>query len=154
MTKFYDTIDKYKDRNITIYVDMDGVIAEYDIGNFDYDTIRPLYSNIKKIEDLIKKDNISVKILTVCKTNKIVEEKKVWIKKHMSFFDIDNVVFLSKEKEEYKGIESFELKSNYLKNNIDKDSVNILVDDDNSIIKYIRKNNDDIIVFQVSSWID
>ena len=152
--KLLDFIEENSDKKISIFCDLDGVLAEYDIGNFDYDTIRPLYSNIKRIDDLIKKDNISVKVLTVCKTNKIVEEKKAWIKKHMSFFDIDNVVFLSKEKEEYKGIESFELKSNYLKNNIDKDSVNILVDDDNSIIKYIRKNNDDIIVFQVSSWID
>ena len=32
---------------------MDGVIAEYDIGNFDYDSIRPLKSTIKKIEDLM-----------------------------------------------------------------------------------------------------
>ena len=30
--KFYDTIEKYNDRKINIYVDMDGVIAEYDIG--------------------------------------------------------------------------------------------------------------------------
>ena len=40
--KFYETINRYNDKNIDIYVDMDGVIAEYDIGNFDYDTIRPL----------------------------------------------------------------------------------------------------------------
>lgn len=37
--KFYETIDRYIDKNIDIYVDMDGVIAEFDIGNFDYDTI-------------------------------------------------------------------------------------------------------------------
>ena len=42
--KFYDTINKYKDKAINLYVDMDGVIAEYDIGNFDYSTIRPLKS--------------------------------------------------------------------------------------------------------------
>ena len=53
--KFYDTIEQYSDKNITIYVDMDGVIAEYDIGNFDYNTIRPLKSNIKRIEELLKK---------------------------------------------------------------------------------------------------
>lgn len=152
--KFYDTIEKYNDKNITLYVDMDGVIAEYDIGNFDYNTIRPLKSNIKRIKELIKKDNINVKILTVCKTNKIVAEKKDWIKKYMSFFDIDDVIFLSKEKEEYKGIDSMELKSNYLKTNINDNNINILVDDDNSIIKYIRKNNPKTIVFQISSWIE
>lgn len=152
--KFYDTIEKYNNKNITIYVDMDGVIAEYDIGNFDYTTIRPLKSNIKRIEDLLNKNNINIKILTVCKTDEIVNEKIDWIKKHMSFFDINNVIFISKEKEEYKGYDSMELKSNYLKTNIDINNINILVDDDNSIIKYIRKNNQEILVFQVSSWID
>lgn len=151
--KFYKTLDEYKDSNITIYVDMDGVIAEYDIGNFDYNTIRPLKSNIKRIEELVQRDNIKVKILTVCKTNKIVEEKIDWLKRNMDFFNIDDVIFISKEQEEYKGIESFELKSNYLKDNIDSD-INILVDDDNSIIKYVRKNNPELLVFQVSSWID
>lgn len=152
--KFYDTIEKYKDRKINIYVDMDGVIAEYDIGNFDYNTIRPLKTNIKRIEDLIQKDNIKVKILTVCKTNAIVKEKIDWIHKNMAFFDINNAIFLSKEDENYKGISSQDLKSNYLKENTNNNEINILVDDDNSIIKRIRKNNEDIIVFQISSWID
>lgn len=151
--KFYNTLDEYKDKDITIYVDMDGVIAEYDIGNFDYNTIRPLKSNIKRVEELIKKDNIKVKILTVCKTDKIVEEKIDWLKRNMSFFDINDVIFISKEQEEYKKVESQELKSNYLKEHMNS-TINILVDDDNSIIKYVRKNNRDLIVFQVSSWID
>ena len=152
--KFYDTIEKYNDRKINIYVDMDGVIAEYDIGNFDYNTIRPLKTNIKRIENLIQKDNIDVKILTVCKTNVIVEEKIEWIKKYMPFFNIDNVIFLSKEDTKNKGISSQDLKSNYLKENTNCDEITILVDDDNSIIKHIRKNNEDVIVFQISSWID
>lgn len=151
--KFYETIDKYIDQTIDIYVDMDGVIAEYDIGNFDYNTIRPLQSNIKRIRNLIDK-GINVKILTVCKNNKIVEEKIEWIKKYMPFIDIDNVIFISKEKKEYIGLSSKELKSNYLKNNIRKGIINIVVDDDNEIVKYLIKNNNDIIVFQVSSWID
>lgn len=58
--KFYDCIEKNKDKNISIYCDMDGVLAEYDIGNFDYESIRPLKSTIKKIEDLYKEDNISI----------------------------------------------------------------------------------------------
>ena len=152
--KFYDTIEKYNGKKINIYVDMDGVIAEYDIGNFDYNTIRPLKTNIKRIEELIKKDNISVKIFTVCKSDDIVNQKIEWINKYMPFYNIKDVIFLSKEKEEYKGISSCELKSNFLKKNTNINEINILVDDDNSIIKYIRKNNQNIIIFQVSSWID
>ncbi len=151
--KFYETIDKYIDSNITLYVDMDGVIAEYDIGNFDYNTIRPLKSNIRRIKDLLNK-GINVKILTVCKSNKIIEEKINWIKKYMPFFDIEDVIFISKEEKKYDGYSSKELKSNYLKNHTEDNYINIVIDDDNSIVKYLIKNNKDIIVFQVSSWID
>lgn len=151
--KFYETIDKYNDKNIDIYVDMDGVIAEYDIGNFDYDTIRPLQSNIKRIRELID-DHINVKILTVCKNNKIIDEKIRWIEKYMPFFDLNDVIFISKENEKYGGLSSKELKSEFLKLKVDDDNINIVVDDDNEIVKYLIKNNKNIIVFQVSSWID
>ena len=109
--KFYDCIEKNKDKNISIYCDMDGVLAEYDIGNFDYENIRPLKSTIKKIEDLYKEDN------------------------------------------KYQDISSKEIKSNYLKEHA-KNDVNIVIDDDNSVIKYIIKNNEDLIVFQDSSLVD
>ena len=151
--KFYETINKYKDKNIDIYVDMDGVIAEYDIGNFNYDTIRPLQSNINRIKNLIC-NNINVKILTICKNNNIVDEKIKWIKKHMPFFDLNNVIFISKENKKYNGLSSKELKSDFLKFNINDNNINIVIDDDNEIVKYLVKNNSNLIIFQVSSWID
>ena len=151
--KFYETINRYNDKNIDIYVDMDGVIAEYDIGNFDYDTIRPLQSNIKRIKELIN-DSINVKILTICKNNKIVDEKIKWIEKYMPFFDLNDVIFISKENEKYSGLSSKELKSEFLKLNINDNNINIVIDDDNEIVKYLIKNNRNIIVFQISSWID
>lgn len=151
--KFYETINNYNDKNIDIYVDMDGVIAEYDIGNFDYNTIRPLQSNIKRIKELIN-DSINVKILTICKNNKIVDAKIKWIKKYMPFFDLNDVIFISKENEKYNGLSSKELKSEFLKLNINVNNINIVIDDDNEIIKYLVENHKNIIVFQVSSWID
>ncbi len=151
--KFYETLNRYNGKNIYVFVDMDGVVAEYDIGNFDYDTIRPLQSNIKRIKKLIN-DNINVKVLTICKNNKIVDEKVKWIEKYMPFFDINNVIFISKENEKYRELSSKELKSEFLKLNTNDNNINIVVDDDNEIVKYLVKNNKNIIVFQVSSWID
>ena len=81
--KFYDCIEKNKDKNISIYCDMDGVIAEYDIDNFDYENRRPITSTIKKIKDLYKEDNISIYILSICKTNNIVYDKITWFKKQV-----------------------------------------------------------------------
>ena len=138
-------------KNIDIYFDMDGVFAEYDTGNFDYNTIRPIKSVIKLMKELID-DNINVKILSICKNNKIVEEKYNWLKKNLPFFNKKNAIFLSKE--EIPNVESNELKSNYLKNNIDKSHTNILVDDDILVIKKIVKENQDVKVFHVSSIIE
>ena len=148
--KFYDYIDENRGKIIDIYFDMDGVFAEYDIGNFDYETIRQIQTVVSLMKDLIKK-NINVKILSICKNNKIVQEKYAWLDKHLPFFDRDNANFLSKE--EYEGFESNELKSNFLKDKINKEHINILVDDDSVIIKTIVKNNKDIKVFHVSSII-
>ncbi len=149
--KFYDYLNTYDNGLIDVYFDMDGVFAEYDIGNFDYSTIRPIKSVIRVMEKLIK-DGYNVKILSICKTNKIVEEKYEWIDKYMPFFDLKNAVFLSKE--ERTGFESNALKSNYLMESINKEHINILIDDDSVIIKTIIKENKDVKVFHVSSIIE
>ena len=150
--KFDNYIKDNRDKKINIYFDIDGVIAEYDVGNFDYNTIRPMKSNIKRIEELIKLNNINVELLSICKNNKVVEEKYVWLKKYMPFFNLDKANLISKE--EYPDISSQELKSKYLKEHTNSDDINILVDDDPSIIKHVTKNNDNIKVFHVSSIVD
>lgn len=149
MMKFLQTIEKYNDSKINLIFDMDGVLAEYDIGNFDYNTIRPLNSIINKVKKLYKQKNIDLKILSICKKDNIIEEKKEWLKKYMPFFDLNNAVFISKE--QIKDKSSKEIKSEYIKNNFS--GITIVVDDDNEIIKYLKKNND-IILFQISSLID
>ncbi len=150
--KFDNYIKDYRDKKINIYFDIDGVIAEYDVGNFDYNTIRPMKSSIKRIEELIKQNNINVELLSICKNNKVVEEKYVWLKEYMPFFNLDKANLISKE--EYPDISSQELKSKYLKEHTNSVDINILVDDDPSIIKHVTKNNDNIKVFHVSSIVD
>ena len=152
--KFLDFMEDNKNNKINIYCDMDGVVAEYDIGNFDYSKIRPLKSNIKKLEKLNKDKNINLFILSICKTNDIILEKKEWFKKYMPFLKEENMILISKEDEKYNGISSKELKSNFLKEKCNKETINVVIDDDNGIIKYLIKNNENIKIFQVSSLID
>ena len=149
--KFYDYLSNYENNKVDVYFDMDGVFAEYDIGNFDYETIRPISSVINTMSKL-SKEGYNVKILSICKNNKIVEEKYEWIKKHLEFFDKNNAHFLSKE--EYQGVESSDLKSNYFKNDSNKEHINILIDDDSNVIKKIVKENEDVRVFHISSIIE
>lgn len=149
--KILDFINNNKDKKINIYCDLDGVLAEYDIGNFDYSTIRPIETSINFIKDISKNKNININILSICKNNNIVLDKINWLNKYMPFLNKNNIILLSKE--EYKNISSEELKYNYILNNKNKYDLNIVIDDDIRIIKYIRENMDDINIFHVSSII-
>lgn len=148
--KILDFINENNDKIIDIYFDMDGVLAEYDIGNFDYEFIRPINTSIMFVKSLLDYKNINIYILSICKTDDVIKQKIDWFKKYMDFFNEDNILLLSKEN---KDISSEEYKSNYLKENTNKDHLNIVIDDDIRIIKAIKKNNEDINVFHVSSII-
>ena len=46
-------LKQYKDKKVKLFVDMDGVIADYTFGEpKDYDKKRPLYDSIKKLETI------------------------------------------------------------------------------------------------------
>ena len=148
--KILDYINENSDKTIDIYFDMDGVLAEYDIGNFDYENIRPIDTAISFVKGLLDYKNINIYVLSVCKEDNVVNQKIEWFKKHMNFLNKDNIILLSKEN---KDISSDEYKSNYLKENINKTHLNIVVDDDIRIIKVIKKNNEEVNIFHVSSII-
>lgn len=148
--KILDYINENSDKTIDIYFDMDGVLAEYNIGIFDYEYIRPMNTSINFVKGLLDYKNINIYILSICKTDDVIKQKIDWFKKYMDFFNEDNILLLSKEN---KDISSEEYKSNYLKENTNKDHLNIVIDDDIRIIKAIKKNNEDINVFHVSSII-
>ena len=60
---FYNLmIDMSKNKNVDLYVEMDGVIAEYGINKknpYDYKNKRPLTQNIKTLEDVSKVEGIN-----------------------------------------------------------------------------------------------
>lgn len=153
---FVDKIKKeFNNEKIDIYVDMDGVIADYQAENpFDFANKRPVRTNIKIIEKLNELDNVTIKILSICKKNKEIELKKQWLNKYASFLNAENIFILSKEK--YPNFKSKEIKFNFLKQAV-KENKNlqiILIDDDNGIVKHIKSNLKEVIVFQDSSIID
>ena len=67
----------------------------------------------------------NVKVLSICKNNKVVDEKYEWIDKYIPFLIKEDLVFLIKRKK-IQGIESNELKSNYLKKILIKNHINIV----------------------------
>ena len=113
---FIDLIKKISiDEEVILFVDMDGVIASYDVGRpYDFKNKRPLKNNINIFREIAKLDRVSLHILSVCRENYQIEEKNEWLDINAPFFEKENRVILPKEDSIYKI--SSELKLNYLKN--------------------------------------
>lgn len=146
-----EKLEEYKDKRISIYIDMDGVIVDYEVGKaFGYDKKRPLFSSIDKLKEISKMENVTMHILSISKTNKGVEEKNIWLDKYIPFIEKDNRNIISKEKNPNKA--SWKLKFEFL-NKLNGDVI-ILIDDDPSILHKIRNKNENIILFKDTVLID
>ncbi|MBE6147366.1 MAG: hypothetical protein E7168_03405 [Firmicutes bacterium] len=150
---FYSLIEELvKNKKVRIYVDMDGVIASYDIGKpYDFDKKRPLTTNINLLRKISELDKIELFILSICKKNFQEKEKNDWLDIYAPFFKKENRIILSKER--YPGITSKELKANYLKQ-LNCSEQLVLIDDDNQILFHVREQVSDIILFQDSELVD
>ena len=150
---FYELIQKQtKNKKTRIYVDMDGVIASYDIGKpYDFENKRPLTTNIKTLSKINNLENTELFILSICKKNSQIKEKNNWLDKYAPFFQKDNRIIISKESN--PNLSSKELKLDYLKS-LKTDNQIILIDDDNEIIKTIKDNAKNIILYQDSELTD
>lgn len=148
-----DKLNNYKDKKIIIYVDMDGVIADYDVGlPLKYDQKRPLITSITKLEEVNKLDNIELHILSITRMNSGIEEKNIWLDKYASFFKKENRHIISREQNNYK--KSSLLKLEFLNSiNID-DNIIVLIDDDPEILDIIKDNNPKIVLFKDTVLVD
>ncbi len=148
--KIVEEIEKYAlDKKVKLYVDMDGVIAEYDFGKpLDFLNKRPLLNNIKLLEEISQIKNVDIHILSICKKDFEINDKNVWLDNHAPFFPKNNRHIISKET--YKDTSSADLKINFLNS---QDGFKILIDDDNDILKKVSKNVKDIVLYQDSSLV-
>lgn len=150
---FYDLIkDLSIETKLIIFVDMDGVIASYDVGKpLDFLNKRPLMENIRKIEKVGELPNVELHILSICKKDFQIEEKNIWLDKYAPFFKQEHRMIISKEK--VNGVTSPELKANYL-NSLKTNKQIVILDDDNSVLKKVINSVEGVIAFQDSELID
>ena len=149
---FVEKIKKeFADKQIIIFIDMDGVVAEYDLGQpYDYKDKRPLTNNINVFKTLNNFENIELHVLSICKKNYQIDEKNEWLNKYMPFINTNNRHIISKENNNKS---SKELKLEFLQNYKTNKEL-LLIDDDNKILKYIAENLKNIHLYQDSSLID
>lgn len=146
-------LKQYSDKNIKLFVDMDGVIVDYDFGEpRDYDKKRPLYDSIKKLEEVSKMPNIELFIFSATRMNEGFDQKQGWLDKYAPFFKKENRIIISREANNM--IASAELKAKYLKDYKRDDSVLIVIDDDPRNLKAIRNLNEDIVLLKDTVLVD
>lgn len=146
-------LEKYKDKKIKIFVDMDGVIADYDFGvASNYDKKRPLKESINKLRKISKMNNIKLYILSISRKTIGVSEKNYWLDKYAPFFKKENRIIISKEESDIK--QSSIIKANYLRDLKRDGSIIVVIDDDPLILKEISNLSDDAILLKDSVLVD
>lgn len=150
---FYELIkEKYKDKQVLLFVDMDGVIASYDFGRpLDFKNKRPLKTNIETLRKVSELENITLNILSICRKDYQIQEKNEWLDMYAPYFKKENRNIISKET--VTGYSSAELKLNFLES-IDTNKTIIMLDDDNKVLDVISKSDKEIILYQDSELID
>ncbi len=151
---FKDCIEKINNDKIKIFVDMDGVIADYNVGKpFDYDKKRPLKNNIKNLEEVSKMDNVEMFILSGSRMNVGISEKNVWLDEFAPFFKKENRNILPREKYNFEKSTS-ELKCEFLKSLKRDGSAIVVIDDDCKVLKTLSEEIDDIILYKDTVLVD
>lgn len=148
-----DYLKQYKNNKIKLFVDMDGVIADYVFDNAkDYDKKRPLYASIRKLESVSKMPNIEMFILSATRKNEGIDQKHWWLDNYAPFFKKENRIIISREANDM--IETSLLKATYLKEYKRDDSIIMIIDDDPKNLKDIKKLNDDVILLKDTILVD
>ena len=87
-------LDQYNDKKVKMFVDMDGVIADFNFGEArNFDKKRPLYSSINKLENISKKENVDLYIFSATRMKKGYDEKQYWLDKYAPFFKKENRLY-------------------------------------------------------------
>lgn len=146
MKKFIKKIKDICEENkrVAMFVDMDGTINEYEVYSektlsqqmedryMDTAPVQPIIDVLKEINDI---PNIDLYILSLSRTNKLTEKKKLWLEKYIDFIPKTNWIILTKENGEYNKENRDFIKSLKMKEKLNEYDHFIFLDDDHKILK-------------------
>ena len=146
-------LKQYKKKKIKLFVDMDGVIADYvfDCAR-DYDKKRPLHDSIKKLDKISKMSNVELFILSATRMSDGIAQKQWWLDTYAPFFKKENRIILSREDNDM--IASSTLKADFLKDYERDESILIVIDDDPKNLSEIKRFNEDVILLKDTVLVD
>lgn len=163
MKKFFNRINEIcsKYKKVAIFIDMDGTINEYTVYSDNeilkrmgdnYKNAEPIQEVIESLREISKIPNIDLYILSLSKSNKISNEKDIWLEKYTNFIPKENWIILTKENGDYDNENRDQIKPLKMQEKLNKYEHVILLDDDHRILrqsKIMLENKVD--VFHVTS---
>lgn len=157
-----DEIKKYNVDKPVIFIDMDGVVADYRFGEGDkirnnvkgvYLNKRPITASINIIKQFNYELNAELYILSSCYFKEQCAEKNEWLDKNMPFIKKDNRIFIMSNNFESRKNLKIEFLKKYLNKNNNKKIV--LIDDTHDILFLaIKELGDKVIPFHVITLFD
>jgi len=146
-------LEQYNDKKIKLFIDMDGVVADYNFGvPYDYHLKRPLHYMIDRLEEISKMPNIEMYIFSATRFNNGFEEKQGWLDKYIPFIKKENRIILSREANGME--ETAVLKADFMRNFERDDSVLIVIDDDPKNLTMIHEAAEDVVLLKETVLID
>ena len=147
---FYNRIKEIceKHEKVALFVDMDGTIVEYNVYPEGFVTnetkeiflnANPLNVVINNLKMVSKIENLEIFILSLSRSNIIVEEKKKWLRKYASFIKPDNYIILNKENGDYNTENREFIKAIKMKEKLAQYDYAMLLDDEHKILKRAQK---------------
>lgn len=117
-----------KPQKLNIYVDMDGVLANFAeqedaVERFEkekgfFQKLRPFERNVKAVRFLNQLKNVNIFILSASPNRKADNDKKVWLKKYLPELESDQIIIMrnGKKKVNYMRTADGVLLDDYSKN--------------------------------------
>ena len=155
MKKFFNRINEIcsKYKKVAIFIDMDGTINEYTVYSDNeilkrmgdnYKNAEPIQEVIESLREISKIPNIDLYILSLSKSDKISNEKDIWLEKYTNFIPKENGDYDNENRDQIKPLK--------MQEKLNKYEHVILLDDDHRILrqsKIMLENKVD--VFHVTS---
>lgn len=146
-------LEQFSDNKVKIFVDMDGVVADYNFGvPYDFHLKRPLFYIIDRLEEISKLPNVELYIFSATRLNEGFDQKQGWLDKYIPFIKRENRIILSREANHMA--ESSKLKSDFMKDYKRDGSIIVVIDDDPANLRAIKSVCDDIILLKETVLID
>lgn len=157
-----DFVNDKKIDSLAIFVDMDGVIADYRFGEGNniknnvqgtYLKKRPIYTTINNLKKINDEEGFDVYILSSCFFKEQADEKDEWLDKYADFIKKENRIFTYNANFESRKDAKIQVIKEKLE--LKEYEYAVLIDDTHDILfKGIKELGDKFLPFHVSTLID